>query len=269
MNRVRGQWLAVAAALAVGLPGCAAETPELPADTGFDYQLSGAYPPPAGAGILVRDRSATPHPMAYNVCYLNGLQAQPEELAWWEAEHPGLLLRGDDGAPVIDEQWDEALFDVSSWAKRDALLEVQRGWIDACAEAGFDAVEFDNQDSWIRSAGALDLDDALTHLATLTGYAHGLGLAVAQKNQGPELGARGRDEVGFDFAIAEECAVWDECDSYIDVYGDQVLQVEYTDQPSGPFVDSCARWKGHHPIIRRDRGLVAPGEPGHHYAACG
>lgn len=41
-----------------GAPAAAVTPP--PADTGFDYQLGGAYAPPEGTGIVVRDSTAKP-----------------------------------------------------------------------------------------------------------------------------------------------------------------------------------------------------------------
>lgn len=233
-----------------------------------DYQLGASYPPPAGTAVVVRDRAAPPVPDAYNVCYLNALQAQPEELDWWLAEHPDLLLRDVAGDLVIDDEWDEALFDVSTPAKREALLAIQQPWIAGCAADGFDAIEPDNQDSPTRSGGLLTDADAHTYLLSFTEQAHAAGLAVAQKNQGPELGAVGRDQIGFDFAIAEECALWDECQTYVDVYGPLIIEIEYTDQPASAFTATCAAYAGHHSIVRRDRQLTAPGDADYSYAVC-
>ena len=84
--------------------------------------------------------------------------------------------------------------------------------IETCARKGFDAVEFDNLDSWTRfdgtdRAGAVpfDEDDAVAYAARLTAIAHALGLAVGQKNT-PQLDAStSLDVIGFDFAVVEEC----------------------------------------------------------------
>jgi hypothetical protein len=73
-----------------------------PANAGLDYQLGGAYPPPAGVAIVARDRNAPPAAGLYNLCYVNGFQIQPDEEQLWLTEHPDLILRDDAGAPVID-----------------------------------------------------------------------------------------------------------------------------------------------------------------------
>ena len=59
----------------------------------FDYQLGGAYTPPAGVTVVSRDRTATPASGLYNICYVNGFQIQPDEASWWQAQHPDLILR--------------------------------------------------------------------------------------------------------------------------------------------------------------------------------
>ena len=58
--------------------------------------------------------------------------------------------------------------------------------------------------------------------------AHANRLAVAQKNA-VEIGAEGKAFVGFDFAMAELCQQYDECDAYAELYGDQMIEIEYTD----------------------------------------
>src|SRR4051794_40006595 len=68
----------------------------------FDYQIGGGYPPPSGVQIVSRDRNDMPAPGLYNICYVNGFQAQPDEATWWQTTHPDLLLRDAGGAVVID-----------------------------------------------------------------------------------------------------------------------------------------------------------------------
>jgi hypothetical protein len=236
-----------------------------PVGTGFDYQLGGASVVPAGAGIVVRDSTEEPAAGAYGVCYVNGFQTQPGEE--WPDD---LLVQGDDG-PLVDPGWpDEHLLDTSTAVKREAIAARHAATIDGCADAGFRAVELDNLDSWVRSAGALDADDALALATLLVDHAHGRGLAVAQKNT-TDLGSRGRDEAGFDFAIAEECDRWDECAAFTDVYGSHVLDVEYTDDLRGTAEEACERIRELDPApaaIVRDRDLVPAGEDGYAYAAC-
>jgi hypothetical protein len=279
---------ALATAALVALSGCASADPRpgsaltgtgagvvaadasatvalLPTGTGFDYQLGGASPVPAGVGIVVRDSTDEPAADAYGVCYVNGFQTQPGE-AWPD----DLVVQGDDG-PLVDPGWpDESLLDTSTAAKRTAVAARQAATIDRCADAGYRAVELDNLDSWTRSQGALDADDALALAALLVDHAHDRGLAVAQKNT-TDIGSRGRDEAGFDFAIAEECDRWSECAAYTEVYGPHVLDVEYADDLLDTAEGACARILASDPAPRavvRDRDLVPAGEDGYAYAAC-
>ncbi len=63
-----------------------------PANGGLDYQLGEAYPPPSGVVVVSRDRNMSPAPGLYTICYVNGFQTQPDERAFWETDHPDLLL---------------------------------------------------------------------------------------------------------------------------------------------------------------------------------
>ncbi|UKF31664.1 endo alpha-1,4 polygalactosaminidase [Clavibacter phaseoli] len=236
-----------------------------PVGTGFDYQLGGASAVPAGVGIVVRDSTDEPAAGAYGVCYVNGFQTQPGET--WPDD---LLVQGDDG-PLVDPDWDdEFVLDTSTAPKRAAIAARQAATVDRCADAGFQAVEFDNLDSWNRSEGALDADDALALATLLVDHGHGRGLAVAQKNT-TDIGSRGRDEAGFDFAIAEECDRWSECADYTAVYGPHVLDVEYADDLLETTEVACARILALDPAPRaivRDRDLVPASGDGYAYAAC-
>ncbi|GAB3430708.1 endo alpha-1,4 polygalactosaminidase [Actinophytocola sediminis] len=227
----------------------------------FDYQLGGAYPPADEVTVVVRDGGAEPAPDRYNICYVNVFQTQPAARARWLADHPDLVLRDDADVPLVDENWpDEMILDTRH---TDALVEVLAPNLHRCADSGFDAVEFDNLDSYLRSAGALTLADNLAVAEALVAVAHEDGLAAGQKNT-VELGARGR-AAGFDFAVVEECVRHDECAAYAEVYGERVLPVEYTDDWADP-AEACV--DAPPATIVRDRDLVAPGEPGHVYRRC-
>ena len=251
--------------------GCAAThataEPGPPPDGPFDYQLGGAYEPAADVDTVVRDATGEPAEGRYSVCYVNGFQTQPQESARWEAEHPDLLLRGADGEPVADPEWpDELLLDTSTAEGREEITRVVGETVAACAERGFDAVEFDNLDSHTRSDGRLSADDNLELASALVAGAHERGLAAAQKNAA-ELTGRARDEAGFDFAVAEECAAFDECRAYTDAY-DTVLVIEYPDTLETPFDRACAEPDTPATTILRDRDLVVPGEPGYLRESC-
>ncbi|MFD7223607.1 endo alpha-1,4 polygalactosaminidase [Streptomyces sp. NPDC056730] len=279
--------LAPALALALALSGCAASDSadgsgaaprktEASATTGhpvrpprahdpFDYQLGGAYDPPEGVRTVIRDRTAAPDPDpgVYNVCYVNAYQTQPDAVAWWRKNHPDLLLRDADGAIVVDEDWQEPLLDISTDDRRDRLAGIVGGWIDGCADRGFDAVEADNLDSYLRSDGLLDRAQAAAFARLLAGRAHRAGLAIGQKNAAEMTGVR--DGIGFDFAVAEECARYEECDVYADAYDDRVLVIEYR---RADLTVACREWGDRLSVVLRDRDVVPAGEPGHVNARC-
>lgn len=238
-----------------------------PANAGFDYQIGGPYSPVPGAAVVVRDRSVEPAPGRYSVCYVDVFETQAVEEQWWMTRHPDLLLRHD-GAPVEDPNWPrQYLLDTTTAAKRSAIAAVIRPWIRGCAAKGFAAVEFDNLDSWYRSDGAITVADNLALARVLVEEAHGVRLAVAQKN-GAVLKGEGRRVARFDFAIAESCEVFDECDSYTDAYGARVFEIEYTDEPGDPFQRACAARGDRISVILRDRLVVPKGRPGYRYSAC-
>jgi len=258
-------------ALTAALAGCAvgtAATPAVrlpPSGAAPDYQLGTAYEPPDGVGIVARDRTADPASGTYSICYVNGFQTQPGELDVWPAE---VLLTDVDGGVVFDPAWpDEALVDTSSEAKRALIAHVVEPWIQGCAESGFDAVEFDNLDTYARSGGALTFDDNLALAAVLVDAAHGTGLAAGQKNAA-ENAEQLHERAGFDFAIAEECVVYDECGLYSAVYGEHVIAVEYADT-GVDFVDVCADPSTPASVVLRDRDLGGPDDDAYVFALCG
>jgi hypothetical protein len=233
-----------------------------PPDGGLDYQLGGAYDPPEGVQIVSRDRNEAPAQGLYNICYVNGYQAQPDENDFWLEEHPDLVLRDGNGDPVIDPDWDEMLLDTSTEEKRLALAEIVGGWIEGCGAAGYQAVEIDNLDTYSRSVGLLTQDHNVAFMAFLSAAAHDVGMAIAQKNSTEILDRAG--EMGTDFAVAEECNTYEECDDYIGTYGDAVLMIEYQ---QSDFDTGCAAYPGHS-IVLRDLYLTTPGDGDYVYEAC-
>ena len=249
-----------------------------------DYQLGGAYAPPAGTTVVSRDRLDAPAAGMYTICYVNAFQTQDAELASVWRRHKDLLLRkpgvrvplaADPSVAadarrywVSDAGWNEIVLDVSTVAKRTALAEIVGGWIDRCATDGFQAVEPDNLDSWSRNRDSrkrLTEQDAAAFATLLAARAHAAGLAIAQKNTPALSGSRA--EIGFDFVVAEECARYDECDAYTGAYADHVIDIEYrkrdfdracADPTVGPVLS----------VVRRDR-LVSPrGSAGYVFEAC-
>ena len=225
---------------------------QLPAPgAAFDYQLGAAYPPSAGVSLVVRDRTAAPAPGAYNVCYVNGFQTQPDEE--WSGDRADLVLQ-ERGRRVEDADWPgEYLLDISTADKRERLVAVVGAWVQACAATGFDAVELDNLDSFTRSSGRLGFADVSAYAVGLLAVAHRSGLAVAQKNTAEASACL--SALGFDFAVAEECWGQGECDAYTAQYGDRVYDIEYE---TAAFERGCDAGSAPRPILR-DLELVAPG----------
>lgn len=77
----------------------------MPTGVGVDYQLGGAYDPPAGVGIVARDSTDEPAPGTWSICYVNGFQTQPGELDRWAVGGDDLLLRDARGELVMDPGW--------------------------------------------------------------------------------------------------------------------------------------------------------------------
>ncbi|MFI7008688.1 endo alpha-1,4 polygalactosaminidase [Streptomyces sp. NPDC050145] len=234
-----------------------------PAGAGFDYQLGGPYPPPDGVRVVARDRTERPVRGLYNICYVNAFQAQPDATRWWRRERPELLLRDADGRLVVDEDWGEPLLDISTAGKRSSLAQIVGRWIDGCADSGYQAVEPDNLDSYTRSKGLLKKSDALAFARLLASRAHAAGLAVGQKNT-TELLPEGA-HAGFDFAVAEECARYDECGAYAEAYDDRVYVIEYR---ARDLARACARWGGRLSVVLRDRDVRPAGTKGYVRRAC-
>lgn len=257
--------LALAACMASGPAADPTDLADLPRDATFDYQLGGGYPPADDVTVVVRDRSDTPEDGLYSICYLNAFQTQPDELGDWPSD---AVLVDDSGLPVRDPDWpDEALLDIASPAGQKIVVTTVGEWIRQCAADGFDAVEFDNLDSFTRAGGRISVDDGIDVAAKLVAIAHAAGLSAGQKNAA-EFATAFHDEADFDFAVSEECAAYDECSAYVETYGTDVLSIEYTDNLPRPFPKVCADADSPPSTILRDRDLATPTDPAHRRETC-
>ncbi len=249
-------------------PAASGVTPP-PVNAGFDYQIGGPYTVPSGVRVVSRDHDTAPAAGIYSICYVNAFQTQTESAGWWTGKHPDLLVRDGSGY-LVDPDWDEMLLDISTAAKRTALAGIVDGWIDQCADKGFRAVEPDNLDSWTRSGGRLTRTEAIAYASLITRHAHARGLAVAQKN-GLDLGNAGRAQVGFDFAVAEDCMDYTmdgdvpECQGYVNTYGAHVIVIEYA---SAAYRSACSRFGSRLSITFRDRDVTTPGSGSYQFATC-
>ena len=229
----------------------------------FDYQIGGDYPPPAGVRVVSRDRGGEPAPGLYSICYVNGFQTQPGEGDFWLTGHPDLVLRDSGGQPVVDPNWHgEMLLDITSAAKRSAILEIETAWIQGCAQKGFDALEVDNLDTYSRSDGRIAEDQAVAMIRALSDVAHAAGLAVAQKNSSEIAGRKA--EMGTDFAVSEECNTYHECYVYQSAYGNHVLVIEYE---KASFDQGCRAYP-ELSIVLRDLEVSAQGSANYVYEGC-
>jgi hypothetical protein len=237
--------------LLLGAAAPAVARTNLPIGTNADYQLGGDAAVPAGVGIVVRDRHSYPLPGHYNVCYVNGFQTQQDEARFWRTKHPRLVLRHH-GRPVVDSAWGEWLLDLRTKQKRQKLARIVGTWTKGCATRGFDAVEYDNLDSFTRSHGLLKKRQAVAFARLLVARAHAVGLAAGQKNLAGYDGRR----VGYDFAVSEECGRYRECSSYTKFFGRRVIAIEYRRQD---FDWTCSHYGAALPVVLRDLDLTPGG----------
>jgi hypothetical protein len=246
------RWLAffLVPLVLIGSAAPASAREPLPVGTDVDYQLGGVRPVPAHVGIVERDRLAPPIPGRYNVCYVNGFQTQDNERGFWKHRMGALLHRN--GRVVVDSAWGEWLMDIRTPAKRKRLMGIVRTWTRTCAAQGFDAVEYDNLDSFTRSHGLIKRSQAIAYARLLVRVAHAAGLSVGQKNLAGYDGRR----IGYDFAIAEECGRYRECAAYVADYGRQVLSIEYR---RVDFNWTCSHFGSRLAVVLRDVDLTPHG----------
>ncbi|MFC4031257.1 endo alpha-1,4 polygalactosaminidase [Streptomyces polygonati] len=265
----RGRWIAAVAATAaaMALPllspapaGAAGPVTPPPAHAGFDYQIGGAYTPPAGVSVVSRDHDASPAAGLYTICYVNAFQTQEGAEGEWDAD---LLLHNAKGKVVKDPDWDEAVLDIRTAGNRQRIADTVDGWIDGCAAKGFQAVEPDNFDTFDRFPGYLTQAEAEAYIRLLSAHAHSKGLAIAQKNTAELSGDHAAN--GLDFAIAEECADYSECGSYTAAYGNEVIVIEYT---AKGLTKACGGYGGTLSIVRRDVDVVPLGTGGYVRQTC-
>ncbi len=263
-----------------------------PANGKWDYQIGGPYTPAAGVQVVSRDRTVAPVAGLYNICYVNVMQTQPNEsgqstanppygtTAWWLKNHPNVVLKNAAGVPIVDAQWNEVVFDVRTAAQRTELASVQMPWIQACKDAGYQAIEPDNIDAEVRSSGYLTHADVREYMKLLVPYAHSIGLAIGQKNaitsgsgstgaewltDGPSFVTVNGVTQGFDFAVAEECGAYGECDAFVNMYGGRVFVVEYT---ASGFTKGCNAWRNQLSVIQRNVDVRPSSASGYVYKEC-
>ncbi|CAN5565558.1 hypothetical protein BH23ACT6_BH23ACT6_19830 [soil metagenome] len=212
---------------------------------------------------------------AYSICYINAFQTQPDdedvdrpdETPAWPAE---LVL----SELADDPNWTgEYLIDLSTEQLREVAAGRVADMVTTCADKGFDAVEFDNLDSWNRFEDVPSVQalvpfgraDTVAYAALITAEAHERGLAVGQKNALDLAEDNTSAEIGFDFAIVEECGQFDECGAYAEAYDDRVIDIEYTDEG---FEAACDGFGPRLSIVRRDLDVVPPEDEDYVFDQC-
>ncbi|WP_210769347.1 endo alpha-1,4 polygalactosaminidase [Occultella kanbiaonis] len=237
--------VALVLALAAGCVGCAGGAPQRwSPEAGANWQIVLAAEPAAGVelldGVAVYDldgADTSPEQVAAlsgagarTICYVNAgaWEDWRDDADEFPAEVIGAAYPGWDGERFLDIR------------RLDLLAPLMEARLDACAAAGFDAVDPDNIDSYDTETGFdLTRADAVTYALWWASAAHERGLAVGQKNA-PDLVGDLVDS--FDFAVTEDCAADGWCadlSRYLDA-GRPVFAIEYTDRTgSGDFAEFC------------------------------
>jgi hypothetical protein len=273
MRACLGWPLMLLCVFALAAPAQAAKPP--PANAQFDYQIGGDYTLPSGVRVVSRDWYIGKAPRGtYAICYFNAFQTQDDESGVRRRDErsawPRDLVLSELGD---DPNWGgEYLVDISTAAKRKRAVRWIKPMIRTCKRKGFEAVEYDNLDSWTRFDDTpregdvpFGKSDAIAFAALLTRAAHKLGLAAGQKNTVELTRRQARGRVGFDFAIAEECGRFDECQDYRAVYGDHVIAIEYR---RGDFEKTCGQVGSRISVVLRDVNVTRPGSSSYVYDSC-
>ncbi|MER7275675.1 endo alpha-1,4 polygalactosaminidase [Dactylosporangium sp. NPDC000244] len=203
----------------------------------WQWQLTGALDKsvPAevydvdGANTSAADVAALKAAGRHVICYVN-VGAHEDFRADARNFPESVRGKGLDGWP--GEKW----LDIRRWDVLEPLLSAR---FKQCKDKGFDAVEPDNVDGYSNNSGfPLTAADQLTFNRRVADLAHRAGLGVGLKNDVEQAAALAP---AFDFAVNEECARYDECDT-LKVFtgaGKPVFHVEY-DGSTGSF---CAKTK--------------------------
>ena len=172
----------------------------------------------------------TPNTAAVNAIHAIGARAICYlDAGTWEnwrtdaGQFPASLLGMNNGWP--GERW----LDIRQTGQLLPLMEAR---VQACAQAGFDGVEWDNVDGYANRTGfPLSPSDQITYDTDLAGLAHTYGLTVALKN---DVGQLADLAPSFDYAVNEQCQQYRECGGYTTSFinaGKAVFQVEYKLKP--------------------------------------
>ena len=126
--------------------------------------------------------------------------------------------------------------------RTDVLEPLMASRLDMCRAKGFDAVEPDNMDGYQNDTGfPLKAADQLRYNRLIAKLAHARGMSVGLKNDLDQIPALVSD---FDFAVNEQCAQYDECDTLTPFIkaNKAVFHVEY-DLPTTSFCPNSRHLK--------------------------
>lgn len=203
----------------------------------------------------------------YSICYVNAFQTQPDcngctDRPDYTSNWPAEVVITD----LEDPEWGgEFLINLSTTALQATAADHVQQMIQTCATKGYDAIEFDNLDSFTRySDTGFGQADAVAYATMLVTRTHSLGLAAAQKNTAELIGSRAA--IGFDFAVVEQCGEFSECESFRDAYTGAMVGIEYTD---AGFTNACNSVGDTSAIVRRDVDVTEPGSNTYVIDQCG
>jgi len=156
------------------------------------------------------------------ICYV--------DVGSWESFRPDQAkfpasVRGATLDGFSDERW----LDIR---KINLLAPAIKARFAMCKSKGFDAVEPDNVDGYSNDSGfPLTPNDQLTYNRWIAQLAHSMGLGVALKNDGDQVGQL---VSSFDFELDEQCYEYQECGSLTPFIraGKAVFEVEYNENPA-------------------------------------
>jgi len=177
------------------------------------------------------------------------------------------VLRDENGEPQVDENWpDEMALNTSTPESRAALALILGEWIEGCRTSGYQAVEFDNLDSYSRFDG-LTLDHKRDFRVPVGGTSARPRPRGRPKEHGRARQPRSRRD-RLRLCHQRRVLLYDECSAYSDVYGDQFLDIEYqTDDPHA--LDGLCD-DPDIPVLTivRDRALSPAGDPDSVFWSC-
>jgi endo-alpha-1,4-polygalactosaminidase (GH114 family) len=176
------------------------------------------------------------------ICYLSAGTAERfrpdyDKYVRFDRTHGHSLL----GKPFSDRFSNEYWLNINNdRGQRDFILQRMADRTRKCAQAGFDAVEYDVVDAYAQgnrvTGWNISAHMQLVYDKALANIAHQNGLSVGLKN---DLGQVPRLEPKFDFAINEQCFQYDECTNNpspgykaFTRDGKAVFQVEYRIEPN-------------------------------------